>query len=327
MELWKYAALAVALASGLVGVFFGNDGARNTVKGVGWMAVALLLVASGIAFYQTHEETKANREATLRAEEAEAKLKLTQAALISGVLSGTDLSQPIGRVSLQIDMPVVTAPDGSTEDQKPLPGFVGPFPALKAGEVGEFSVQVTDKLEYSVELTAARPGVLRLSEDSGATHLLTAESGSGGVRLEGSGQTPSDPEGQWTWEAEDHAVFYHLALQSRAQIRGFLAALSQDLRFGSLTVPVPTSEAERNRLVTTITTELRPSFLVLLGVSRGSASSHGSDKAEPADDCVNRVRIPLAFQLVGDAPSPKQLTFVLRARPTGFEPEICGQVP
>ena len=326
MELWKYVALAVALASGLVGVFFGNDGARNTVKGVGWMAVVLLLVASGIAFYQTHEETKSNREATLRADEAEAKLKLTQAALISGVLSGTDLSQPIGRVSLLIDMPVVTAPDGSTYHQKPLLGFIGPFPALMAGEQGEFSVRVTDKLDYSVKLTAARPGVLRLSEASGATYLLTAESGSGGVRLEGSGQAPAVADGQWTWEAEDQSIFYALALESRAQVRGLLAALSQDLKFGSLTVPAPKSEVERKRLVATITTELRPSFLVLLGVAKGSASSEGDDKAEPADDCVNRVRIPLAFELVGDAPSPKQLTFVLRARPTGFEPEICGYV-
>jgi len=320
MEAWKYLAIAIVMASGLAGVFFAKDGQINKIRGVGWVAVVLIIVAGGIAGYQAHRDAEKGRLAARAAEQAEADLRRTQAALLIGVISGADLSEPVGLVNFLLEVPMVGDAEKSDLLPTAFPGFVGPFPELPLGGAGKLELAVGE--EYYEATLKPAPGGLRIE----APFSYTVKPNPNGAEFLPIGKAPDaeapPTDGQWFSQPEANEPYsYGVTFKLDIQGRGLVQLLSETSTYGRLSFTIPRlSLKRRQEIISVFEKDISPS--IVLGLSVPS-----SDRE---DGCVRRIRVPMHFVASEESQSRSRsdhLEFSIQGDAKGFKNELCGYTP
>ncbi|MFT4251278.1 MAG: hypothetical protein QM608_02195 [Caulobacter sp.] len=310
------------MTAALVAFFTAKNGERNKISGIGWFAAALTIVAGGFTLYDTHQKQQNAKAAGIAAannREEVRTLQLRQMAVLSSLIAGSDLAQPLSGGSFYFDV--------GRGDEEPIKfdDFAGPFPQLQDKERARLEIEIPETLGVAYDITPIAGG-LRLVDAAGETPPQTLNAASLAFSALGSPEAP--PRG-WSSGGEDYDFAYFLDLKSDMPLRGWISRLAQRKEYGRLVLHLPgASTARRDAIVRTYAQI--PAFFVLAPRPQRDGAT---EVAAQTGACVTRLRVPMKLVLLKEeqeknkSPDKDEMVFVLTAEPVGFDTEICGWTP
>jgi hypothetical protein len=327
-EALPYLAAILTLVSGVAGFFWARSGERNAVGGVGWALLGLIGLSGAVAVWQIADKgardraakIEADAKAAVAAEEArQAKGQAArQLALADLANSDIDRTRPVQAGSFYFDL--------GTEREAPrrVPGFIGPFPVLRAGESGTLAIGIPDGVDFEFALAPVSGGGLRISPATGPGPAYLLRSGGDAAQFEplgkatGASNDNAGGAGSWGSEAIEWEFGYFLDLGLAMQMQALINRLAHTERYGRLELTLAAPDPARRKAIEQGYRTIRPMFVFL------AATRHPEQEADGT--CVTRIRVPLDMVPVA-ASAPNRLAFDIRAAPEGFQPETCGYTP